>query len=151
MDLHRNDWKYALVGHISLARARGHFGMTGSDRLRLQIHVSPRDWDGSASPSLGARCPAVTVRPAKGVAVPVTEGSGGRPKGHGRVWTTNRELHPYGAWVLLRPEPVAAAPGRGGSDGAKGACTASAWRTRGRVRGAVWLGWATQSLGRDAG
>jgi len=151
VDRHRNDWKYALVGPITLTRARGRFGMTGSDRPRTRVHVSRRDWEGSGAPSVGARCPAVTVRPSKGVAVPATEGSGGRPEGHGRARMTNRDPFHCGAWVLPRPEPVVAGPGRRGSVGAKGACAASAWRTRGRVRGAVWLGWDTQAVGRADG
>jgi len=53
-----------------------------TDRIRppmTRIHLSPRDWEGSGSPSVGARCPAVTVPPSKGVAVPATQSQGGGP------------------------------------------------------------------------
>jgi len=49
------------------------------------------------------------------------QGYGGRPEGHGRARTTNRDPAQCGAGVLPQPEPVAAAPGRGGFAGAKGA------------------------------
>ena len=60
MDHQRIDLRYAFVGHAALARTLGRFGMTESDRLRSRIHVSPRYWEASGSPSVGARCPAVT-------------------------------------------------------------------------------------------
>jgi len=88
--------------------------------------------------------------PPNGVAVPATQGQGARPEGHGRARTTNRDPPECGAWVMRRSEPVAAAPGRGGSAEAKGACTAPARRKRGRVKAAVWLEWATKAVRRDA-
>jgi len=48
--------------------------------------------------------------------------------------------------MLSRSAPAVAAPERGGPAGAKGARAATAWGSRGRVRGAVWLGWATQAV-----
>ena len=60
MNHHRGGWEYALVGHSTLARARGGFGTTGTNRLTSRVHVSPRDWEGSVSSSVRARCPAVT-------------------------------------------------------------------------------------------
>jgi len=125
--------------------------MTGSVPLRSRIHVSPRDWEGSGSPSVGARSPAVTNPPSQRVSVPETQGHmGGLPEGHGRARTRNWDLPQSGAWVLPRLQQVAADPGRGGSAGAEGGCASRAWGTRGRVRGAVCLGWATQAVKRNA-
>ena len=84
------------------------------------------------------------------VAVPATQGQGARPESHGRASTSNRDPPQCGAWVMPRPEPVAAAPGRGGSAEAKRAYTAPGRRKRGRVKGAVWQECATKAVRRDA-
>ena len=70
----------------------------------------------------------------------------GLPEGHGRARTANPHPPQYGARVLSRSARAVAAPDRGGPAGAKGARTVTAWGTRGRVMGAVWLRWATQAV-----
>jgi len=62
------------------------------DRIRpprSRIHVSPLDWEGSGSPCVWARCPAITLPPSEGVAVPAAQGQKGRSEGHERARTTN--------------------------------------------------------------
>ena len=77
--------------------------------------MCPLDWEGTGSPSVGARHPAVTVPPSKGVAVPAAQGQGaGLPEGVGRAKTANRRPPQCGARVLPRLAPVRAAPDRGG-------------------------------------
>ena len=102
-------------------------------------HLVPRVWGPGVRPT---QIPLLKGSPSRR-----RKARGGRPDGHARARTTIRDPPQCGAWVLPQPEPVAAAPGRGGSAGAKGACAASAWRTRGCVRWAVWLGRATQGVG----
>ena len=77
MTQNRRGWEYALVGHLTFARARGRFGTTGSDRLKLRVHVPPRDWVGSGSTSVGDRAPGVTVPPSKRGRRPGDPGPGG--------------------------------------------------------------------------
>ena len=58
----RGGFKYSLVGHVTRARARDRLAMTGFDRLTSRIPVSPREWEGSGSPSVGAWFTAITPR-----------------------------------------------------------------------------------------
>jgi len=59
VDRLRNDLKYALVGHVTLVRARGRFGLTGSDRpgrestcsLLSRRDLVPRVWGPGVRPS----------------------------------------------------------------------------------------------------
>jgi len=79
-----------------------------------RIHVSPLDWERAGSPSVGARCPAVTVPNSKGVAVPAAQGQGaGLPEGLGRSKTANRHPPQCGARVLPRLASAMAVPDRG--------------------------------------
>ena len=99
------------------------------DRIRPprpRIHVSALDWGAAGYPSVEDGCSTATVPCSKEVAVPATQGHGGRPEADGRARRTNRDPPQYGARVLSRSEPVADAPGRGGSAGANGACAAPA-------------------------
>ena len=64
---------------------------------------------------MGPECPAVTVPPSKGVAVPAAQGQGaGLPEGFGRAKKANQRPPQCGARVLPRLAPVMAAPERGG-------------------------------------
>jgi len=103
-----------------------------------RIHVSPLDWEGSGSPSVGARCPAGTVPPSQRVAVPAAQGQrAGLPEGFGRAKTANRHPPSVGpgccpGWRWRWPPRIVG----GWPAGANGACAVTVRGTRGRVRGA---------------
>jgi len=93
VDRHRNDSKYASVGHIALVRARGRFGLTGSDGPGCEStcpfltgrDLVPRVWGPGVRPS---QFPLLKGSPSRR---PRARGAG-RPQGHGRARTANR--HP---------------------------------------------------------
>jgi len=110
-----------------------------------RIHVSPLDWEGAGSPSVGASCPAVTVPPSKRDAVSAAQGQGaGLPEGFGRAGTANR--HPPSVVLgccpgrrWLWPPRIARGP-----SGPRGHAP-SPCRGHGRVsRGPMWPRFATQ-------
>jgi len=102
-----------------------------------RMHVFFLDWEGTGSPSEGARCPAVTVPFSEGVAVPAAQSQrAGLPEGFGRARTANRHPPSVGpgccpGWRRRWPPRIV-----GGPAGAKGACAVTVRGTRGRVRGA---------------
>jgi len=102
-----------------------------------RIHVSRLDREGTDSPSVGARFPAVTVPPSNGVSVPAAQDqAAGLPEGVGRARTANR--HPPSVGPACCPGSRQRWPPRivGVPAGAKGACAVTVRGTRGRVRGA---------------
>jgi len=112
-----------------------------------RIHVSALDWEGTGSPSVGARCPAVTVPPSKGVAVPAVQGQGaGLPEGYGRAGMANR--HPPSVGPGCCPGQRRRGPPRivGGRPGPRGHAPAPCGGHGGVSGGPVWPAWATQAV-----
>jgi len=147
VDRHQNDSKYASVGHIFFRESQWPFRTDWIRPPMTRMHVSPLDWEGTGSPSVEARCPAVTVLPSKGVAVPAAQGQGaGLPEGYGRARTANRHPSSVGPgccpgqrrrWL---PRIV------GGPPGPRGHAPSPCGGHGGVSGGLVWLRWATRAV-----
>jgi len=121
-----------------------------TDQIRTpmtRMHVSPLDWEGPGSPSVGARGPAVTVPPSKGVAVPAAQGQGaGLPEGYGRARTANRHPRSVGPWCCLGQRRRGPPRIVGGPPGPREHALAPCGGHGGVSGGPVWPGWATQAV-----